>query len=52
MQRLFCSFIKNRKERKDLSVLLKRMDAQPCCELHVGYCTNVLYIKTPLDVLS
>ena len=29
MQRLFCSFIKNGKERKDRNVLLKRTDAQP-----------------------
>ena len=32
MQRSFCSFIKNGKERKDRSVLLKRMDAQPCSQ--------------------
>ena len=29
MQRSFCSFIKNGKERIDCSVLLKRTDAQP-----------------------
>ena len=29
-QRLFHSFIKNGKERKDCSVLMKRTDEQPC----------------------
>ena len=29
-QRLFRSFIKNRKEHKDRNFLLKRTDAQPC----------------------
>ena len=36
-QRSFRSFIKNGKERKDRSVLLKRMDAQPCCMYNCTY---------------
>ena len=35
-QRLFCSFIKNGKERKDGSVLLKRMDAH-CPTLFLSF---------------
>ena len=36
-QRSFRSFIKNGKERKDRSVLLKRTDAQPCL-MHIYRC--------------
>ena len=45
-QRSFRSFIKNGKERKDRSVLLKRTDAQPWI-LH-----NVQYTLTDLNDLK
>ena len=40
MQKSICSFIKNRKERKDLSILLKRMDAQPWKKHHMSEITH------------
>ena len=51
-QRLFRSFIKNGKERKDRSVLLKGTDAQPCPEPNtatfLGDLLEVLYPTQPL----
>ena len=46
MQRLFCSFIKNGKERKDRSVILKRTDAQPCyLDMQALNCAKKIFAK-------
>ena len=52
-QRLFRSFIKNEKERKAHSVLLKRTDAQPnpanyCENKKANLVCNTLYISSKL----
>ena len=55
MQRSFRSFIKNRKERKDLSILLKRTDAQPWVCLIIfwldAYHINFIWLSTLVVII-